>query len=93
MRVRYIGDGADTECVVFGHSFPEGEWVEVPASLRKLTTNPMFEVDTDGDGEPGPTAEELKADLDALGVEYHHRAGIPKLKALLEEATAPKAED
>ena len=49
MRVRFLGDGDVDEdgvgkpCVVFGHTFPVGEWVEVPDALTKLAHNPMFE--------------------------------------------------
>lgn len=84
MRVRFIGSDDPTEdsvCTVFGQDFPKGEWVEV--SNAKLARNPAFEVDADGDGEPEPSAEELKAILDERGVKYHHKAGLEKLKALV----------
>lgn len=90
MRARFRGEaGGDSVCVVFGQEFPVGEWVQTPSA--KLATNPMFEVDIDGDDEPDPTVDELRADLDQLGVAYHPRAGVAKLKALLEQATAPEA--
>ena len=85
MRVRFIGadePGEDEVCTVFGQDFPRGEWVEV--SSAKL--------DTDGDGEPGPSVEALRAQLDELNVKYHHKAGAEKLLALLDEATAPQPE-
>jgi hypothetical protein len=84
MRVRFIGSGEPDEdeiCVVFEQSFPLGEWVEV--SNAKLATNPAFEVDADGDGEPEASVDELKATLDERGVKYHHKAGLEKLKALV----------
>ena len=93
MRVRFIGakePGEDEVCTVFGQDFPRGVWVE--ASNQKLVGNPAFEVDTDGDGEPGPSVEALRAQLDDLGVKYHHKAGAEKLLALLDEATAPQPE-
>jgi hypothetical protein len=34
----------------------------------------------------------LRAQLDELGVKYHHKAGAEKLLALLDEATAPQPE-
>jgi len=84
MRVRFIGSGEPDEdevCVVFEQSFPLGEWVQV--SNAKLATNPAFEVDADGDGEPEASVDELKATLDERGVKYHHKAGLEKLKALV----------
>lgn len=88
MRVRFIGsgeDGEDAVCVVFEQSFPLGEWVEV--SNAKLATNPAFEVDADGDDEPDPPLEDIKAELDRRGVKYHHKSGPAKLKALLDEGS------
>lgn len=35
-----------------------------------------------------PTIEALRAELDALEIPYHHKAGIPTLKSLLAEAKA-----
>jgi hypothetical protein len=66
---------------VFEQSFPLGEWVEV--SNAKLATNPAFEVDADGDDEPEVSVDELKATLAERGVKYHHKAGLEKLKALV----------
>jgi hypothetical protein len=49
MRVRFLGDGdlnedgAGKPCVVFGQSFPVGEWVETRNA--KLADNPMFEAE------------------------------------------------
>lgn len=46
--------------------------------------------DGDGDGKPGgfpePSDEvlSLRAQLDAKGIKYHHKAGVAKLRALLE---------
>ena len=84
MKVRFIGSGEDGEdpvCTVFGQDFPLGEWVEV--SNAKLATNPAFEVDADGDDEPESSVDELKAILTERGVKYHHKAGLEKLKALI----------
>lgn len=87
MRVRFIEDASpDDACVVFGLTFPVNQWVEVPASVfNRLSRNPAFEADTDGDGEPGPTLEELRAKCDALGIHYHHKAGVKRLLELLSE--------
>ncbi len=35
-----------------------------------------------------PTVDELRADLDAMGVKYHHKAGAAKLAELLADAKA-----
>lgn len=88
MKVRFVGsgeDGEDTVCVVFNQSFPLGEWVEV--SNAKLATNPAFEVDANGDADPDPSLDDMKAELDRRGVKYHHKAGPAKLKALLDEGS------
>lgn len=90
-RARYIGDprfngqGPD-EVNSCNFHFVKGEWTEINAeAARRLANNNHFEVDTDG--EAGPTVESLRADCDALGIEYHHLAGVKKLTALLEAAT------
>lgn len=88
MRVRFKGDGDHTVTTVYGQDFPVDEWVEVHGLARKLGANPAFDVDTDGDDEPGPTVEELRAQLDAKGIAYHPRAGVAKLSALLTEEGA-----
>ena len=85
MRVRFIGSGEPDEneaCEAFGITFPLGEWVEVDNA--KLASNPAFEVDIDGDDEPDPNIDQLKAELDRRGVRYHYKAGLAKLKALLD---------
>lgn len=38
-----------------------------------------------------PSVEELRAELDALGVSYHHKAGVASLKALIAEAHKSEA--
>lgn len=84
MKVRFIGSNDPTEdsvCIVFGQTFPRGEWVET--ANAKLAGNPAFGVDADRDDEPDPTVEEMKAELDRRGVKYHHKAGPVKLKDLL----------
>lgn len=84
MRVRFIGSGEpgeDEVCTVFGQDFPQGVWVET--SNQKLVGNPAFEADADKDDEPEVSADELKAILDERGVKYHHKAGLEKLKALV----------
>ncbi len=87
MRVRFTGDGDPNNavCVVFGLSFPVGQWVAVPAPVfKKLDGNPTFDADLDDDGEPEMSVDEMRAALDARGVKYHHKAGAAKLKALLD---------
>jgi hypothetical protein len=93
MKVRFIGSGEpgeDEVCTVFEQDFPRGEWVET--SNQKLVGNPAFETDADEDGAADLDPAALKAQLDELGVKYHHKAGPEKLLALLDEATKPPAE-
>lgn len=103
MRVRFKGeDPGDRVCVVGGQTFPQGEWVAT--ENRKLANNPMFDVREaeavpaapaepaeDPEHELDDTVEDLRAQLTALGVEFHPRAGVKKLTELLEAATAPPA--
>lgn len=90
MRVRFIGDprhgGEGPEVItILGLSFVKGEWTPVQGdAARRLTRHTHFEADADGDGEPGPTVESLRARLDDLGVGYHHKAGVKRLLELLE---------
>lgn len=91
MRIRYVGSGDpsdNTECEAFGHTFVLGEWVEMGNLPLRLLGNPTFEVDVDGDGTPEPDVATMKAQLDALGVRYHHKAGARKLAELLAAAQA-----
>jgi len=97
MKARFIGDprnnGEGAPALSFGGvTFAKGEWADVPASLvAKLTGNSHFEVDANADGQADPDLDEARAQLDALGVKYHHKAGLAKLTALLDEATRPEA--
>lgn len=91
-KARYIGDprfGGQGPAQVDScrHTFIKGEWTDVTAeAAARLANNNHFEIDTDGDGEPGPTVEELRARCDAVGIEYHARAGVKRLSDLLAEA-------
>lgn len=93
MRARFIGDprnnGEGASALSFaGVEFIKDEWTPVSAALgKKLAKNDHFELDADHDGAADPTVEELRAQLDDLGVKYHHKAGPEKLLALLDEAT------
>lgn len=90
-RVRYKGEADRLPCHVFGLDFEPGEWVEVDGlAAEKLPANPMFEAEeAEGEGgETGPTVDELRAALDAVGVKYHHKAGAEKLQALLADHAA-----
>lgn len=42
MKVRYIGEDADT--TTFGVTFVAAKWTDVDDSLTALTKNPQFEV-------------------------------------------------
>lgn len=92
MQARFIGSDDPKEnavCEVYGGVFPMNEWVEVSGlAAAKLRGNPTFEVDADDDGAADPTDDELRAQLDALGVKYHHKAGTEKLKAALADHLA-----
>lgn len=41
---------------------------------------------------PEPTVDELRSELDSLGVKYHHKAGAAKLAELLAAAKAESQE-
>jgi hypothetical protein len=60
-----------------------------PEIFAKLSNNPTLEA-VDGDDAPAPEGGDDKAavmaELKALGVEFHHRTGIDKLRAMLAEA-------
>lgn len=91
MRARFVGDprhdGEGPETVnVSGFSFVKGVWTPVTAQAAAMfARSSHFEVDTDGDGKPGPTVEDLRYALTEKGVKFHHKAGIAKLQALLAE--------
>lgn len=51
-----------------GEEVPKG-YVDSPAKVKD---------------EPKDELEELKAKCDELGIKYHHKAGVAKLKELLE---------
>lgn len=87
MRVRFIGEpDGDRECVAYGMVFPEGEWIDIGKEQARLATNPMFDADADGDGDVDPSVDEMRDELTALGVKFHHKAGPAKLAALLAKA-------
>lgn len=92
MRARFIGDprnGGEGALALssFGVDFVKGEWTPIPAAVvAKLQGNHHFEIDTDEDGEPGPTIEELREALSARGIRFHHKAGVSKLQQLLAES-------
>jgi hypothetical protein len=94
VRARYIGSGDPTDdasCVAFGRTFVNGEWVEGDDLHPKLAANPTFE--TQGFDAPGPDIDALRAELDAKGIAYHHKAGPAKLAALLAAAPPESVED
>ena len=66
-----------------------------PAIFAKLAGNPTLEA-VDGDDVPASEAPDEKAavmaELRALGVDFHHRTGIDKLRAMLAEALEKDAE-
>ena len=97
-KARFIGDPrhggqGPARMTMLDVAFVKGEWADVSAAVaNRLAVNNHFEIDTDGDGEPGPTIESLRADLDSLGVKYHHKAGVERLSDLLDQATAPNGD-
>lgn len=90
MRFRFIGTytGGRTSITYGKTTFDGHDWATVtdPDLKRRLDNNPEFESDVDGDNEPDLSVDELHAALDEKGIKYHHKAGAPKLKALLDEA-------
>lgn len=105
MKVRYIGDpnaGFDGPVAIeeAGEVFVKGEWKTVDDDhprAAKLRGNPTFEVakssrpkaavDPEGD------VEELRAELDKLGVKYSEKAKASALRDLLvKNALQPEGE-
>jgi len=89
MRARFIGDPNDAfsggeTITVWGVEFVKGEWRNVPNA--KFARHSHFEFDGDRDGQPDLDPADLKARLDALGVQYHHKAGPARLAELLAHA-------
>lgn len=86
------GDWRDVsdECALklVGNDHFEVEGLTVAKAVLLSETFTAF--DADGDGIPGGFAEPtdealtLRAALDAKGIKYHHKAGVAKLRALLE---------
>jgi hypothetical protein len=95
MKARFIGDPGDgfsgpETLTVFGVEFVKGEWAEVRD--KRFGSHSHFEFDADENGEPDPSVDKMKADLDELGVKYRANASPAKLAELLEAATAPSPE-
>lgn len=96
MKAMFVGDpndnfsGAET-ITVYGETFTKGKWKEVGSN--RFATHSHFLTDADEDGAPGPTEDELKANLDALGVRYNSRAGAGKLAELLAAEQARCADE
>ena len=83
----------------FGFEFIKGDWRDVSDECAlKLVGNDHFEVEgltanegqyvvVDSGGEGAALLDDvnaLRAMLDARGIAYHHKAGVAKLRALLE---------
>jgi hypothetical protein len=83
MRVRFIAGEEGEVCTVFGQDFPFGVWVET--DHPKLAHNPAFEVEGEESSVVGDLLKDLRAECDARGIKYHHKAGVEKLTALLAE--------
>jgi len=85
-----------------GVVFVKGEWLsDIPEAIAgKVRGNSHFETEetvekitpSDLDDEDLEAAEkaELRAQLADLGVTAHHKAGLTKLRAMLEDATKPQ---
>ena len=99
MKVSFKGDGDHVETTTYGQTFKVGEWVEVEGEVaERLGTNPMFDAKgVAAEAAPdAPDLGDLRAQLDALGVKYHPKAGVAKLAALLaaeQAASEDPAED
>ena len=97
MRARFIGDpqhggeGPDS-LSLFGAEFNRTDWTLVPPAFeRKISGNSHFEIDMDGDGEPDPTEDEMRAQLDAMGVKYRKNASPETLAKLILDNLPPEA--
>lgn len=95
MDATYIGtpcDGVTGEVTLFGLVFPKGEAVDIsglePSERERLAGNGTFLVC--GASEDDELAD-LRGKLDALGVGYHHRNGVVRLRELLAAAKPPAA--
>lgn len=97
MKFQYIGPDkqAPDQTKAFGYEFDlKGEAVDVkePHVISKLLQNRSFKLVDVQDVEiveeikedvETPTLEQLRAELDARGIKYHHKAGVEKLAELL----------
>lgn len=73
----YIKKGTDMICMYNedgAHYFEDG--AEIPKGFVDCPTKV--------EGNSTDELEELKAKCDELGIKYHHKAGVAKLKELLE---------
>lgn len=98
MKFQYIGPDkeAPDQTKAFGYEFDlKGEAVDVkePHVISKLLQNRSFKLVDVQDVEvveetekEDPTLEQLRAECEARGIKYHHKAGVEKLAALLEAA-------
>lgn len=93
MDAIYIGTPCDevtAEVTLFGLVFLKGEAVDIsglePSERERLAGNGTFMVI--GVAEDDEVAD-LRGKLDALGVGYHHRNGVVRLRELLAAAKPP----
>lgn len=92
MKVTYIGE--ELAVREAGLTFVRGESVDVPDDhprAEKLRNNPTFTTEKAA-GVEQPKRDELKAQLDDMGVAYPANAGEAKLEKLLADELARRAD-
>lgn len=97
------GEEEGAFCSLFGLTFTDGQATDcghlLPWQVQKLRGNPHFMEVPEGAPAPQDTPAEnernqLKAELEAKGINYDKRWGVERLRAALDggEAAEPKAE-
>lgn len=77
-------------------TMPDGDAVVQAETAVVQAEEQAVEPDAEPEATPEPTVDELRAELDAMGVKYHHKAGAAKLAEILAAAkaeTKPEAQE
>lgn len=90
-QARIFLEGKDAAESAARESERDNEIAALKAQLRETQEQFSAAMDLLSEKNDEPSIESLRAELDDLGVTYHHKAGVPTLKGLLAEAKAGKA--